>query len=308
MKREMKILVAYDGSASADIAIDQLRRAGLPEQAEAFVICTADGELTETAQGERAATDSSWRAKLACAQALAERAAARIRSHFPQWTVISDGIWGSPATTILATVGWWGPDLVVIGSHGHSAVARFFLGSVSLELIHKAACSVRVARKTASAVCDPVRIVIGSDGSVHAEAVIRAVATRSWPKNTEVHVVSVVQTLAPVTTSMDASTFAQEPAYTVIREADERMRSRFESTAAEGVNILCRSGLVAKSVVVDGDPREAILIAAEAVNADAIFLGARGLGRMQRLLLGSVSSYVVNHAPCSVEVVRGDHG
>src|SRR5262245_27932971 len=93
-KREMRILVAYDGSASADIAIDQLRRAGLPEQNEAFVICVADGELTETAQGERAETDASWRAKLEGAQALAERAATRIRSYFPQWTAISDGIWG----------------------------------------------------------------------------------------------------------------------------------------------------------------------------------------------------------------------
>jgi nucleotide-binding universal stress UspA family protein len=40
------------------------------------------------------------------------------------------------------------------------------------------------------------------------------------------------------------------------------------------------------------------------VGADAIVIGARGLGPLDRLLLGSVSTAVVSHAPCSVEVFR----
>ena len=39
-------------------------------------------------------------------------------------------------------------------------------------------------------------------------------------------------------------------------------------------------------------------------NADTIFVGARGIGRLKRFLLGSVSSAVAAHADCSVEVVR----
>ena len=41
MKR-MKILIAYDGSSHADAALDDLRRAGLPQEAEALVISAAD--------------------------------------------------------------------------------------------------------------------------------------------------------------------------------------------------------------------------------------------------------------------------
>src|SRR5262245_7487194 len=111
----MRILVGYDGSASADDAIDDLRRAGLPEQTEALVICVADGKLPETKRCEKAETDTSWRGRLAGAQALAERAVAKIRSYFPQWTVSSDALTGSPGNTILATSNWWHPDLLVVG-------------------------------------------------------------------------------------------------------------------------------------------------------------------------------------------------
>jgi nucleotide-binding universal stress UspA family protein len=53
-----------------------------------------------------------------------------------------------------------------------------------------------------------------------------------------------------------------------------------------------------------GAPCGIILDEAEDWKADMIFVGARGLGRFKRLLLGSVSSAVAARAKCSVEVVR----
>ena len=38
------------------------------------------------------------------------------------------------------------PDLIVVGSHGRSALGRFMLGSVSQKVVTEAHCSVRVAR------------------------------------------------------------------------------------------------------------------------------------------------------------------
>jgi nucleotide-binding universal stress UspA family protein len=219
--------------------------------------------------------------------------------------VSSRGLFGSPAKIILETADWWRPDLLVVGSHGRSPVARFFLGSVSMELLHKARCSVRVTRSDRpSKEGAPIRLVVGHDGSEEADAVIRSIAARSWPDKTEAKVVSAVQTLVPAVTALEANTFAQEPAYSLICEADERMRFRLENIASESANVLRRAGLLVTSSVVDGDPREAILTAAEYLGADAILVGARGLGRMERLFLGSVSTHVVAHAGCTVEVVR----
>jgi nucleotide-binding universal stress UspA family protein len=63
-------------------------------------------------------------------------------------------------------------------------------------------------------------------------------------------------------------------------------------------------GLTVSPIVAEGDPKEALVQEARAWNADSIFIGACGLGRVERLLLGSVSSATVAHAPCTVEVVR----
>ena len=61
---------------------------------------------------------------------------------------------------------------------------------------------------------------------------------------------------------------------------------------------------VQESLMRPGDPKRLLVEEAEAWSADCIFVGARGLGRVQRILLGSVSGAVAARASCSVEVVR----
>jgi nucleotide-binding universal stress UspA family protein len=53
-----------------------------------------------------------------------------------------------------------------------------------------------------------------------------------------------------------------------------------------------------------GDPGGAICTVARDIDADVIVLGSRGRGVVKRVLLGSVSEYVLHHAPCPVLVVR----
>ncbi len=148
----MKILVAYDGSTTAETAIEDLQRAGLPPQAEALVVCVADGgmSLPEAASVAESNSEGSWRSQLNEAHAFAEKASRRMASLFPGWAISSEALWGSPGEILVDTCGWWHPDLLVVGSHGRSPVARLFLGSVSSELVHKAPCSVRVARNRGS--------------------------------------------------------------------------------------------------------------------------------------------------------------
>jgi nucleotide-binding universal stress UspA family protein len=63
-------------------------------------------------------------------------------------------------------------------------------------------------------------------------------------------------------------------------------------------------GLDVAMVMMDGNPKHALLREAERCGADCIFMGARGHNQLQRLLLGSVSTAVAARAHCSVEVVR----
>ncbi|NDJ16112.1 universal stress protein [Myxacorys almedinensis] len=53
-----------------------------------------------------------------------------------------------------------------------------------------------------------------------------------------------------------------------------------------------------------GEPGRTICALAKTWNADLILIGRRGLNGLSELFLGSVSNYVVHHAPCSVLIVQ----
>jgi nucleotide-binding universal stress UspA family protein len=53
-----------------------------------------------------------------------------------------------------------------------------------------------------------------------------------------------------------------------------------------------------------GDPSKILVSEANTWKADCIFVGAKGLGGIARILIGSVSSSVTARARCSVEVIR----
>lgn len=53
-----------------------------------------------------------------------------------------------------------------------------------------------------------------------------------------------------------------------------------------------------------GEPATVIVDCVKKDGYDTVIIGSRGMGRMAKLLMGSVSTKVVTHAPCSVFVVR----
>ncbi|KAI8854283.1 hypothetical protein BC829DRAFT_380768, partial [Chytridium lagenaria] len=59
-----------------------------------------------------------------------------------------------------------------------------------------------------------------------------------------------------------------------------------------------------RSIALIGDPREAIVHKSEELNADLVIVGSRNLGRVRKVLLGSVSDHVVRHCRCPVVVAR----
>src|SRR5262252_5623836 len=86
-------------------------------------------------------------------------------------------------------------DLIIVGSHGRTALSRLFLGSISQWLLNEVRCSVRVARGKLDEPDFPVRIVLALDGSRSAEKALEEIASRNWPEKSEVRVVAVDQPL-----------------------------------------------------------------------------------------------------------------
>ena len=289
MDKRMKILIAYDGSDCSDAALSELSRAGLPEVAEATVVSVAELWLPPPSSYE--ALERVWAEspfdEEQKALAAAERARERIQLRFPAWEVRAEAYRGSPAWEVIRKAEHWQPDLVVAGSHGHTALGRFVLGSVSQKIVAEARCSVRVARARNTEADFPPRNLIGIDGSDSAKAAVRAVASRHWPPHAEVRLVTSV---GPFDEAQAQST----------KEESLRARERQQGMSAE----LRAAGLAVSTKVEVADPKRLLLDEAERWGADCIFVGTRGHNRLGRLLLGSVATAVVTRAHCSVEVVR----
>jgi|SRR5262252_5484928 len=92
----MRILVAYDGSDHADVAIDDLRWAGLPEKAEAIVLSAVEWPTSQALRSwGMVETDFSpeWMERIAAAQQMAKTGSDRLQKLFPQWEIQLTRFW-----------------------------------------------------------------------------------------------------------------------------------------------------------------------------------------------------------------------
>jgi len=310
MSEKMKIVIGYDGSDCALAALEDLQRAGLPEAVQAAVVSVAEGSsppLSVPRAGAASEADTGGEKTaltkggviMEAVHQVALNAVGRLHRIFPLWEINAATDWGSPASGILAQAGILKADLIVVGAHGHSALGRFLLGSVSHTVVAEASCSVRIARGRAADPASPLRLLVGIDGSEGSEAALQTVASRVWPDGTQARIVTAFDPVVPPLISSLMS-----PAVKWINEDNVVERERAQHIAEWAADTLRRASLDASAIVKVGNPKHALLKEAEDWNADAIYVGARGLNRLNRFLLGSVSISVATRAHCSVEVVR----
>ena len=316
----MRIVIGYDDSPCAQDAILDLQRAGLPDDTQALLLAVWDAfpapPATEPA-ADPAFTPAPVLRDVRRLRAFADQAveqvrrtvmeqAAKLRDHFPTWTIDAEARADTPHWALVTKAAEWRADLIVVGSHGRSALGRMFLGSVSQQVLRHAPCSVRVGRCNAPGQPprqQSVRLVLGIDGSVDSAAAASAVASRSWPAGTEVRVVGVLDSRVILNYLATPSLPDAEPRHDLIADAAIGLRASLNGVCDE----LQRSGLRATSIVLEGDPKKLLIEQAQDFAADCIIVGARGHTRLERLLLGSVSATIAARAHCSVEIVRASN-
>jgi nucleotide-binding universal stress UspA family protein len=308
-------MIGYDGSEHSNAAIDDLKLAGLPRDSEVLIASVGDllmssPELSEVisqsmlparvADGIRhAQTHAEGVTKEA--EEAATGGETRVKQLFPDWNVRAEVMIGTPAWVLIDVANKWNADLVVVGSQGRSAFKRLFLGSVSKRVITDSHTSVRVGRpRQRTDTHAPPRLIIGVDGSPAAEQAIYTVGQRVWPAGTEVRLIAVDDTTSPVQTA-GRLPLATRMINSYYKERESRISAMLDWAATE----LKAIGLDASAVTPKGDPKKIILEQAAKWAADSIFVGTRDFkSGFERFRLGSVSTAIVNHAQCSVEVVR----
>ena len=138
-------------------------------------------------------------------------------------------------------------------------------------------------------------ILYPTDGSPAAENILK-------------HVIDLAQKFEAEVTVLHAYEFLEvipvyETTYAYLDELESYLEGQSKEIATRVEEKLLAAGVKPHSAVIKGDPGYSIVNAIDEHHCDLVIMGSRGLGPIQRFLLGSVSNYVVNHAKCPVMIV-----
>jgi nucleotide-binding universal stress UspA family protein len=294
----MKVLIAIDSSQASERVLDEAAARPWPEGTTFSVINVVDVQrfarlpaLIEDANREADALVKAGAEKLS---RLGHKA-------------LSEVITGFPRRAISEYAKECHPDLIMVGSHGHSAIGRFLLGSVAQAVLRTAPCPVEIVRSPSGVFAPsshPRRVLLATDGSECSLAATNSVAARPWPVGTVFKIAGVEELVVlktPIGVSLLASIYPASLLEELLADAHNRAVN-----AVEGARkILEKAGLkvLDHQPIPVGDPRTIILDVAQAWPADLIVLGSHGRRGLDRFLMGSVSEAVAVHAHCSVEVI-----
>ncbi len=191
-----------------------------------------------------------------------------------------------------------GAALIVIGAKGHSLIARMLLGSVSDFVSTHAHCSVLVVRPIESgdnAKQEGLRVTVAYDGSEKAEQSLAQFNKFAWTSGVDVQIVTVLQRTRE---------FYQETHPVVLEQYLKERESAAELADRAAAELMDKGVRTSTQVVESDHVGEAIVSSAVKNRSNLIVLGNTGRSLLPRLLLGSVSSYVLRHANDSVWIVR----
>jgi nucleotide-binding universal stress UspA family protein len=292
----MKILVGVDGSACSIVALDLVSSLAWPAGTEITLLAAYDVPVDWTG-GVGSTMDWVGDVEDAARDTLVEQLrglAPRIeeRGHDVERVVVR----GRAASAIVEAARERQVDLIVTGSRGRGRLRSMLLGSVAAEVAGEALCPVLVARQPSVS-----HLVVATDGSPVARAIPERLAEWGVFAGLPADVVAVSIPDGPIfETAVSLYTLGDERLATQRRE----LRARYEQDAETMAAALDGIGLQATSHLRAGDPAQEIISVADDRGADLIVTGTRGLGGIDRLLLGSVARNVITHARCSVLVLR----
>lgn len=291
-RKGFRVVVATDGSPQGQAAVGTAAGFPWPKGARARVVIAGGAVAWGKMPGGLL---SALGANLARVAADARRTlAGRLRS--AEAVVVPR----DPVEAIVSQARRLQAGAIVVGSRGHGALGRLMLGSVSRGVVRRAGCPVLVVKGRARGAS---RLVIGLDGSAGARRAVDFVCGLLPPGRGRVTLVSVLEPVrvpslgllpAPVRSALRGEAAALH--LDRLRQA----RRDLDEAAAR----LQGAGWKTEAWVRTGVPAPELLRAAKAARADVVAVGARGVGGVERLLLGSVAESVLSEASVPVLVAK----
>jgi nucleotide-binding universal stress UspA family protein len=144
----MRILLAVDGSPHSLQAADEIAHRPWPSGTVVRVLSAVQAvapPAVDFGLASGVTFDQFQQEQTRNAHELTEDISRRLQaaSLRAEATVVD----GDPGRVIVDEARNWGADLIVVGSHGHSKLERWLLGSVARSIVDNAPCSVEVVRR-----------------------------------------------------------------------------------------------------------------------------------------------------------------
>jgi nucleotide-binding universal stress UspA family protein len=184
-------------------------------------------------------------------------------------------------------------DLIVVGTHGRSGLARLLIGSVAENVVRHAPCDVLTAPASVDDDWRLERILVAVDFSPASEHALRRVLAVATALGAEVVAAHSHDTAVPVPAADGSTGFMSTD--DVEARLQERLQQWVAAVSPHGIGTVVIMGPTAS----DG-----ILGYAAENHVDMVAVGAHGQSGLSRFLLGSVAERIVRGATRPVLVVR----
>lgn len=290
----MKVLLAVDSITTLDILLRDITSRSWPSGTEARVLSIVeDGEVPLETWREEGYGPAAVRREM---RRRGEQITGVAINHLGRAGIPAEVtvMRGNPAMLIPFAARKWSADLIFMRAHNRSDFRNWLLGSVAKSVVENAPCSVEIVRATEADQLgsnDGTRILLATDGSDVSLAAAEAVAKMSWPANSEVKIVSVID---PIIYSLSE-----------IGLLRDKRTERAHRAIGQAIRVFKDTSLKVSGEVIAGTIVRKITERAKNWNANLIVVGTDQPRGLKRLLFGSISTSVANRAHCSVRVIPG---
>ena len=211
---------------------------------------------------------------------------------------------GTPAEEIAKVAEEMKADLLIMGSHGRSALKGLLFGSVTNAVLALTKVPLLMLRDKGAPQTDALTVGIAVDGSKFGSAAVKYAVKNLdlfGGQGAKVHLINTVSDYAgavmPDMTGMALPALSED-------EVVELQKSEFAEAIDPVLPLFDKAGIKPKEVCLVGNPGDEIAAYCKKRHLDILVMGSHGYGRFKAAVMGSTATRIASIADVPLLIIR----